>query len=70
MIALTAVAEKRKRGGDASASPGLCGSGGKADRWKGGCGHQRASITDQQAQIEDIVKRKTEVSAENIIIRF
>ncbi len=30
MIALTAVAEKRKRGGDASAGPGLCGSGGKA----------------------------------------
>lgn len=69
MIALTAVAEKENSAetllqARGFADPVVSLTDGKVD-----VVINAPSITDQQrAQIEDIVKRKTEVSAENIII--
>ena len=69
MIALTAVAEKENAAetllqARGFADPVVSLTDGKVD-----VVINAPSITDQQrAQIEDIVKRKTEVSAENIII--
>ena len=69
MIAMTAVSEKENAAetllqAKGFADPVVSLTGGKVD-----VVINAASITDQQrAQIEDIVKRKTEVGAENIVI--
>ena len=69
MIQLTEISEKENAAETLLKSQGICGSGGQHYRRTGGRGGQRGFDHGQErAQIEDIVKRKTEVGAEGIVI--
>jgi stage III sporulation protein AH len=69
MIAMTAVAEKENAAETLLQAKGFLDPVVSLTNGKVDVVINAASITDQQrAQIEDIVKRKTEVGAENIVI--